>query len=81
MFGIRDRVTIKEADRLCVIEQTRQLLHNPIERIIIVKTVVERRSGSAIYTGSYTLFGIKYAEVKAVCNGPAKVTWRRWFGR
>ena len=33
----------------------------------------ERKMGSVIYTISYTLFGIKYAELKAVCNGQTDV--------
>ncbi|RMF99549.1 MAG: hypothetical protein D6726_12790 [Nitrospirae bacterium] len=76
---VKDRVGINPFTRACAMRDTHQILHNPIERILIVKTVVERKMGSAIYTTSYTLFGIKYAVVKTVCDGRTQVLWRRWF--
>lgn len=81
IFGVRDRIAIEEEERLCIMIQTHQLLHNPIERMIIVKTVVERKNRSTVWTGAYTLFGLRYAEVRTVCNGEAELLWRRWFGR
>ena len=78
-YTIYDSDNINEEERICAIRGTHQILDNPIEQLLIFKTVTEKKEGNTIYTGSYTFFGLKYAEVKLVCNKRSQVIWRRWF--
>jgi len=78
-ISVKDRLIVDRATRDCAMRDTYQVLENPIERAITVKTIVEDNHGTTTYTGAYTLFGLRYAEVKTVCDGGAEVRWRRWF--
>ncbi len=78
---VKDSISIDIDTRSCAMRDTRQILNNPIERMIIVKTVVEGKAGRTVYTGAYTLFGLRYARARTVCGGLTEVTWRRWFNR
>ena len=78
-YLVHDSVKVNEEKRTCAIRDTYQMLDNPIERSFIFKTAVEKMEGNTIYTASYTFFGLKYAQVKLVCNEGSTVVWRRWF--
>lgn len=78
-YLIHDSYKVSVEERACAVRDTNLLLDNPIERSLIFKTVVEKKEGSTLFTGSYTFFGLKYAEVKLVCNEGSQVIWRRWF--
>ncbi len=72
-----DNLSVKDID--CAKRDTKMILENPIERILILKTIVEKKEGDLLFTNSYTFGGIKYATVQLVCDERATVTWR-WFG-
>ena len=59
---------------------TRQLLDNPLETMLPIKTVVVEAKDDVILTKSY-LFGVlKYAETEVIRDQGATITWRKWLG-
>ena len=59
---------------------TKQILNNPLERLLVFKTVVTGMEGDVITTESYVLGLIDYATVDVIYDKGAVVTWRKWFG-
>lgn len=77
---IKDASNLSAEDIACAKRDTNMILENPIERLFILKTVVDKKEGDTLFTSTYTIAGIKYATVELTCNEGSKVTWRRWFG-
>ncbi len=80
VLSIKDANNLSAEDIACAKRDTNMILNNPIERFLIVKTVIDKKESDTLFTSSYTIAGIKYATVELVCNEGSKVTWRRWFG-
>jgi len=57
----------------------RQILDNPIEKILIIETVVTEMKDGVFTTESYIWGGIPYATTEVYYQKGAKVTWRRFF--
>jgi len=56
-----------------------QVLENPIERMLILKTAVLKKEKDVFTVNAYTFFGLKYAIAEIKCDNWSKVIWRRWF--
>ncbi|MDP2656419.1 MAG: hypothetical protein Q8P11_02540 [bacterium] len=78
---INDTSNISAKDIACAKHDTKMMLENPIERLVILKTVVDKKEGNTLFTSAYTVAGIKYATVELICDEQSKVTWRRSFGK
>ncbi len=78
---IKDASNLSAEDITCAKRDTNMILENPIERLLILKTVVDKKEGDTFFTSAYTIAGIKYATVELVCDQQSTVTWRRWFGK
>ncbi|PHS27580.1 MAG: hypothetical protein COA83_00835 [Methylophaga sp.] len=78
-YTVHDSIKLNEVERACAIRDTYLMLDNPIVQLFMLKTVVEKKEGNAIYTASYTFFGLKLVQVKLVCNEGSTVVWSRWF--
>lgn len=70
---------LTEQEINCAEINTHQILENPIERLLILKTVISKKDGNIFTTDSYIFGGLKYATVESECNKQAEVVWRRWF--
>jgi len=78
---IKDASNLSAEDIACAKRDTKMILENPIERLLILKTVVDKKEGDTLFTSAYTIAGIKYATVELICDEQSQVTWRRWFGK
>ena len=78
---IKDANNLGAEDIACAKRDTDMILGNPIERLLILKTVVDKKEGDTLFASAYTIAGIKYATVELACDQDSKVTWRRWFGK
>lgn len=78
---LNDANNLSAEDIACAKRDTNMILENPIERLLILKTVVNKKEGDTLYTSAYTIAGIKYATVELICDEHSTVTWRRWFGK
>ncbi len=76
---IRDINGLTEQEIFCAKISAHQILENPIERMLILKTAISKKDGNIFTTNSYTFGGLKYATVELECNRQARVVWRRWF--
>lgn len=65
---ITDASGISSEDILCAKEETQAILENPIERILIIKTSVDKKVGDTLFTTAYTLGGITWAKVELICG-------------
>jgi hypothetical protein len=78
---LNDASNLSTEDIACAKHDTYMILENPIERLLILKTVVDKQEGETLFTSAYTIAGIKYATVELICDQKSSVTWRRWFGK
>lgn len=81
MLLLNDASNLSAADIACAKRDTNMILENPIERLLILKTVVDKKEDDTLFTSAYTIAGIKYATVELVCDQGSTVIWRRWFGK
>ena len=63
----------------CALVECNLLFDNPIEKLIIQKTIVTKVEKNTCYLSVYTLGCIKYATAEIVYNEKAIVTWRLLF--
>lgn len=85
LFFIKDKITLNSQEMLCAKRETKLLLDNPIERILVRKITIDNKDTDTdiITTSAYTISGIKYAKANVVCEetlSDAKVIWRLFFG-
>ena len=76
---LKDASNLSTEDIACAKRDTNMILENPIERLFILKTIVDKKEGDTIFTSTYIIAGIKYATVELVCDQNSTVTWRKWF--
>ncbi|HBU06861.1 MAG TPA: hypothetical protein DEB09_02150 [Candidatus Magasanikbacteria bacterium] len=76
---IRNNKALSEKDIKCANLENNLILNNPIENMLILKTVAIGRSDyypDTIISRAYTIFGIPYAEVTTICDVKTVVRWR-----
>ena len=77
-IAVRDASGLSQEEIKCAKNETRLVLDNPLERVIILELAVSGKEGRNLYVDAYTFFGIKYAKVRVICNDSAEVLWRVW---
>lgn len=75
-FLIQDSRILPKDDINCAKTETHLMLDNPFERILVQKLAASGKEGENLYVDAYTLWGLKYARVKVICNESAEVVWR-----
>ncbi len=74
---IRDAPDLSREEIECAKNEARSIM-NPLEGIVVLELAVSGKEGKNLYIDAYTLWGLKYARVRVVCNDSSEVLWRVW---
>lgn len=80
-FQLKDVHGLSAEDIACAKRDSHLIFENPLERLLILKIVVDKKENTTLFVSAYTIFGLKYATVELVCDEYSTVTWSRWQPR
>ena len=78
---IDDMKNLTDDEKECVNLERDLLLDNPIERLLIIETSIDKKDDDVFETSAYTIAGVKYAKVEVKCDEGSEVKWRLFDGK
>jgi hypothetical protein len=76
VFLMKDISNLNSEDIACAKRDADMILQNPIERLLVLKTVVAKKEGDTFFVNAHTIAGIKYATIELVCDENSTI--ERW---